>query len=619
MKSTWTQIKRMVGIVIPTSMAVMVIGSGAAWAQIETCPGINTDLGQMPTGLVGTKGYLSDATVAHCNTTYGGCFPMAGSDTLTNVAQGAIAGAGACLSYHNVGSTQGESNMLFGAQGSNLGGLSSRAQTAYQGFAPMSRNFTSAIRTNATVAAEGWEPSQPDVAVVGIDGAVVTFQPTTGQCVDLDDGIPPTCATACAAATSKGISALAVIMSGMPASGTVSLGTTAECSDPCRTCLVGYLASPSCEPVNRIEHIYRRDDKSGTQDTFREKVVDGCVGNNCSGTNVVKFWCNGKSEGNNSLPGGNIKNEDLDPIRRGCVGEDTTHAYSRCTYYPTAYTCKAGDPVLPANGSITVTEPTGATWDDVNKKWVETTVSKTYTNPHNVAISCTQGLLVAISENDPGSTDITVSIGNRVKTDPNGFSMGMAGGASQSLISPPNDAVNVNTITNDPGNVYPGAYKFSRRLFFQNNPTFVDANGICTANGGNATATPCDTKTGRRSEELKVLAWAANDCNMAPITTSVGFLDKWAYGCGDNCSSGAGAQQESSILTCLAPGDGVGTPKQNVGAETETCPTCNGSDGKTYPFVGDGKLYGGCTNQAQTNACTTGAAPYPTSTYPALM
>jgi hypothetical protein len=57
--------------------------------------------------------------------------------------------------------------------------------------------------------------------------------------------------------------------------GTVSKGTTAECSDPCRTCLVGYLASASCQPVNRIEHIYRRDDKSGTQDTFREKVVDG--------------------------------------------------------------------------------------------------------------------------------------------------------------------------------------------------------------------------------------------------------------------------------------------------------------------------------------------------------
>jgi hypothetical protein len=590
-------------------MAVLAIGSGAAWAQIETCPGINTDLGQMPTGLVGTKGYLSDATVAHCNATYGGCFVMAGSDTLTNIAQGAIAGAGACLSYHNVGSTQGEANMIFGATGANTDGLSGRAQTAYQGFAPMSRNFTSAILNDATIAGEGWAPAHPDSAVVGIDGAVITFQPVTGQCVDLDDTYPSACTSACATPAAHGVSALAVLISGNPASGTISNGTTAECSDPCRVCLVNYLASASCQPVNRIEHLYRRDDKSGTQDTFREKIADP------SG-NPVKFWCNGKSEGNNSLPGGNIKNEDLDPIRRGCVAEDSTHAYSRCTYYPTAYTCKSGDPVLPANGTITVTEPTGASWDDVNKKWVETTGSKTYVNPLNTAISCTQGLMVALSENDPGSTDITVSIGNRVKNDPNGFSMGMAGGASQSLISPPNDAVNINTITNDPGNVYPGAYKFSRRLFFQHNPTFVDNNGICTANGGIATVAPCDTKTGRTHEEGLVLAWASNACNLAPITEAVGFLDKFAYGCGDNCTSGSGSQQESSILTCLPPGYGVGTPKQNVGAETEVCPTCNGSDGKTYPFVGDGKLYGGCPNQAQTIACVAGVAPFPALTYP---
>jgi hypothetical protein len=53
-----------------------------------------------------------------------------------------------------------------------------------------------------------------------------------------------------------------------------------------------------------------------------------------------------------------------------------------------------------------------------------------------------------------------------------------------------------------------------------------------------------------------------------------------------------------------------------VGAETEVCPTCNGSDGKTYPFVGDGKLYGGCPNQAQTIACVAGVAPFPALTYP---
>jgi hypothetical protein len=619
MERAWTPAKslhRPFVIMMATSMAHLIVGSGTAWAQIETCPGINTDLGQMPAGLVGAPGYMSDADVAACNATYGGCFTMAGSDTLTNIAKGAIAGSHACLSYHNVGSNQGEANMIFGATGANTGSLSSRAQTAYQGFAPMSRNFTSAIFANATVTSEGWAPTPTNV--VAIDAGVITFQTMTGQCVDLDDTVPSACASACASAVSQNISALAVLIGGMPASGTISKGTTAECSDPCRSCIVGYLGSPSCQPVNRIEHVYRRDDKSGTQDTFREKVVD-------NGNNPVKFWCNGKSEGNNSLPGGNIRNEDLDPIRRGCVGEDSTHAYTRCTYYPMAYTCKAGDPVLPANGTITVTEPTGATWDNVNKNWIETTASKTYKNPHNVDISCTQGLIVALSENDPGSTDITVSIGNRVKNEPNGFSVGLAGLASATLITPPNDAVNINTITTDPGNIYPGAYKFSRRLFFMRNPTFADANGICTANGGNATAAPCDTKPGRRAEEDKVWAWSTtgsgnnNSCNLTPFIESAGFLDRMAFGCYDNCASGAGIMDEGVLLTCQPSNPGVAMLKQNVGAETETCPTCSSADGKTYPFVGDGKLYGGCWAQTQTNACSVGAAPYPASTYPSLM
>jgi len=607
MKCTWTQLKRMVGIAIPTSMAVLAIGSGAAWAQIETCPGINTDPATLP--IVGFPGYMSDAHVAACNALYGGCFTMAGSDTLTNIAQGAIEGSGACLSYHNVGSSQGEANMLFGG---GISGLSSRAQTAYQGLAPMSRNFTSAILANATGAT--WAPNATNV--VAIDAGVVTFQPMTGQCVDLDDAIPAACTSACSGAVSRNVSALAVLVSGMPAgSTTVSKGTTAECSDPCRTCLVGYLASASCEPVNRIEHIYRRDDKSGTQDTFREKITD-------NGGNPVKFWCNGKSEGNNGLPGGNLKNEDLDPIRRGCVNEDSTHSYSKCSYYPLKYTCKFGDPVLPANGSITVSEPTGATYNSTTHKWTETTASVTYVNPHGVDISCTQGLVVALSEADPNDTDITVSIGNRVKNDPNGFSMGLAGMASTTLISPPNDAVNINTITTDRGNIYPGAYKFSRRLFLQRNAAYADSAGICTANGGTATASPCDTKTGRKAEETKMWNYATgngvNGCSMTPAIAAAGFLDRMEYGCTDNCSSGSGSQQESGILTCLGASPGVGTPKQNVGAEGESCPTVSSADSKCYPYIGDGVLYGSCPLDGTSNACVTGnPAGYPATVFPA--
>jgi hypothetical protein len=612
------------------SMAVLIAGSGPAWAQIEVCPGINTDPALQP--IQGFPGYMSDATVAHCNSTYGGCFRMDGSEDMTKIIQGAIEGAGACLSYHNTGSAQSEANMLFGG---GIGSLSQYQRTAFQGLAPMSRNFTSDILQNPTVVSEGWQLNQPDIEVVGLDAGVITFQPVTGGCIDLDDGIPAACATACSGAIPYGPSALAILISGYNPKfygmGMIGTGTTAECSDPCRTCLVGYLASPSCESVSRIEHIYRPDDKSGTEAAFREKLVDYTGDPVPRYGNPVQFWCNGKSEGNNGLPGGNLKNEDLDPIRRGCVGDDSTHAYTKCTYYPLAYTCKAGDPALPANGSITVSEPTGATYNSSTHQWVQTTSSVTYTNSHNAAISCTQGLIVALSERDPGSADISTSIGNRVKTDPNGFVVGMAGLASANLISPPNVAVNINTITRDPGNIYPGAYKFGHRLFLQRNPSYADVNGICQANGGNATSAPCDTKAGRGTEENKVLAWAANDCNMAPIVTSVGFLDKWAYGCGDNCSSGAGAQEESDTITCLASGPGVGLPKQYVGAEGEACPTVSSGDGKCYPYVGDGRIYGivgnhnQCTLDSGVLDCISGnpagypSTAFPASTYPKLM
>jgi hypothetical protein len=586
----------MVGIAIPTSMAVMAIGSGAAWAQMETCPSTDiTDLSQLP--IKGFPGYMTPADAAACRTKYPGtpgCFRMDGSDTLTNIAQAAIKGSHACLSYHNIGSSQGEANMLFGG---GISGLSSRAATAYQGFAPMSRNYTSNILANSTGAT--WAPDEHNV--VAIDAGVFAFWPKTGGCVNLNDKIPSSCSTQCASAITNNVSGLAVLVGGSPASGSVSKGTTAECSDPCRTCLLGYLISPSCEDVSgTFQHIYRRDDKSGTQDTFREKITDA------SG-NPVKFWCNGKSEGDNGNPGGNIKNEDLDPVRTSCVGDDGTHAYSKCTHYPLKYTCKFGDSALPANSTVTRHEPTGASYSS-STGWTTTYSDVSYTNPYSHDIPCTQGVVVALSENDPGSDDITISIGNRVKTE-GGLSIGLAGKAAQDLISPPNVAVNINTITVDPGNIYPGAYKFSRRLFFQRNAAFTDSVTSST-----------DQVAGRKAEETLVWNYATNTpCSLTPAIKTAGFLDRMEFGCADNCTSGSGSTSEGGILTCASASAGAGTPKQNVGAEGETCPTKSGADSKCYPFVGNGILYGDCTVDGTNNACTAGGtSPYPTSTYPKL-
>src|SRR5664279_5005826 len=161
MKSTWTQLKRTLGIALPASAAVMAIGSGPAWAAdvIETCPDITiTDLTTLP--VPGFPGYMPHAQAVSCTTAHGGCFRFDGSDTLTNVAQQAVVGSGACLSYHNAGSGQGEKNIA------NLTG-----STTIQGVAPMSRNFVPSVTGIPVNVAN----------VVALDAPVFTFQTLGSQ------------------------------------------------------------------------------------------------------------------------------------------------------------------------------------------------------------------------------------------------------------------------------------------------------------------------------------------------------------------------------------------------------------------------------------------------------
>jgi hypothetical protein len=227
----------------------------------------------------------------------------------------AIVQSGACISYHNVGSGQGETNLTNDLQG--VTGV-----TTCQGVAPMSRNFTSA-KISAMIAL-GKDVTPGKENVLALDAPVVTVHYKAGtECQDRSPGYvsgnshlaPPN-------------SDLAQALAGYPASGTVSNGTTAECSDPHRIAAVQAMAD--CQGVDSIQHIYRRDDKSGTQDTWREHLQ-------------TKYWCNGKSEGNTNAAGSNLKNEDLDPIRRPCVGEDANFAKTKCTFYPSTIACTAGD------------------------------------------------------------------------------------------------------------------------------------------------------------------------------------------------------------------------------------------------------------------------------------
>jgi len=82
--------------------------------------------------------------------------------------------------------------------------------------------------------------------------------------------------------------------------------------------------------------------------------------------------------------------------------------------------------------------------------------------------SCTQGLVVAISQGDDGTNntyapgqlpaDVTQSIGRRVGNDAIGFLVGLAGLGSVKNVSWLATGTTLNTISYAPSSIYPGAY-----------------------------------------------------------------------------------------------------------------------------------------------------------------
>jgi len=554
----------MPGVAIPTSIAILAIGSGAAWAQ-ETCP--DKALAPAKEPMTGFPGYMDSANVQACATKYGkvydgvngtpACFRLDGSDTLTEVIQRSINQSGACISYHNIGSGQAETNML-AAVGTGSG-------TVNQGIGPMSRNFKSTAANNdsshgVAIVNPTWVPN--DQNVVALDAGIWTFHTQGGDVKNLWSSVwtGPMLTpvdSSCTPFMNAGVSPLAILIAGAPASLTGSPprseATTPECAHPCRYWLLNQLGSQSGEGT-QIEHILRRDDKSGTQDTFREKLN-------------VDRWCNGKSEGNVNALGSNLLNEDLDPIRKDCMASDTNYAVSRCTYYPTSQSCEN------VNGNLDGDIP-AAVGGVPGTLTIRGTV---LTNPYTQPLHCTQGAVVALSENDPtagGAYDITSSIGLRVAFGaglPLGSIVGLAGLASEVGV---NDVPSIDGITTVPNNIYHGNYMFARRLFVMNNPGFTQANAL-----------PAE-QAGRPTEEQKLYNWmtVSNVCDVSTIATNpqVGFLSKWiATTCtsSETCVSAG----EGTILTCLKADYGVSTPKMNIGDETS-----NNACDVNYPCVANG-------------------------------
>jgi hypothetical protein len=222
----------------------------------------------------------------------------------------------------------------------------------------------------------------------------------------------------------------------------------------------------------------------------------------------------------------------------------------------------------------------------------------------------TLGLVVALSEKDPGSPDVTVSIGKRVALDPSGQVVGYAGREAAFTV-PGATKVNVHTIVPSIPNVRVGLYDLSRRLFLQKGD-LTDPNVVAADPTG---------------EQAKLLAWATGigqesypSCldpdgnpicgrpNMDPVMKSFGFV---------TCTDDPFDTPVPPNLCGTSPQPFVGPTCNLCGATGATCTTssqccsgtCNGSTCQSCRPAGFG-----CNADADccSGSCDTSAFPAPT-------
>jgi hypothetical protein len=451
------------------------------------------------------------------------CYKLKGSDTLFDIMTAAINGARAgSITAGGVTNTftpvTGATDLFYEGTGSGNAETQMRTATATgigaQSIGPMSRNFRPTIidplvpgwapRTAAAPTANGHAAWAPNVAnVVGLDAAVFVVKATGAlDNIDfttfVDSSVPsafkkaninnpsvpdtfgngngfgnidaactlcgqagqPTCSATCVNYNNL----MGVILSGVDGSGTLK-----ACSDPRRVQAIQDVAGNL--GATTLSHLFRRDDNSGTTDTFKDRIMvvrqtdatapryvytggrfcNGTAVGQISGAAVQQGLCSTSravctvnadctASGAGQVCQFNLNNQDFDPIRRPCTPSDATRAPTTCTDMTTGARCLASD-----------------------------------NNPN-----CTQGFIVALSDTDPGASDITVSIGKRVGLG-DGSVIGYAG--REAALNTGAKSLKINTIGSTDDNVRPGSYLLARRLFIQN--TFansVDANDVPTVN-----------------------------------------------------------------------------------------------------------------------------------------
>jgi hypothetical protein len=465
-------------------------------------------------------------------------YNFVGSDTLTEVVRDAISNASAdgtlapdTFDYVNTGSGAAEKALS--------------ASPPTQRIAPMSRNFKASVLS----AHPGWTPGLKNI--IGLDAAVLVQKAAASggysKCPDLS--IPlETNTTGMVNPPYAGVDSLMGLILG----GTGGVGDTAACSSPERLAAITTLAS-CFGGISTISHFYRRDDRSGTADTMKEKYR-------------VQRFCSGRAPGLVNGLDNNMANDDVDPVRRPCVKASGSYAQTPCTIYPTGVACS--DPTTPG---------------------------------------CTQGLLVALSQNDPGMPDITTSIARRVRLDTQNQTVGFAGreAARQSGNATPT----VNTISPNDTNVRSSAFLTARRLF-------VNWGDTALADAGNEAA------------QEALYDWMTNKVtggrvNVDPILVSHGFLP-----CTPDSSDPSGPSNlcskklpppaaETTPGQCIPsgkPGDGgtsiccstgLASPASSVNCPAPVCQAVNTACVPTGSAVTDNCCAGlTCTDQGDGNfAC----------------
>ena len=439
-----------------------------------------------------------------------------GSDTLGDVAPTTITASGATeLHYRAMGSGTGEANVLAGTQS----------------IAFMSRNFKATVLSGT--GHSGWQP-QPN-NVLGLDAGVVVVRNWTQKMQNVV--MAPDTANPGKALPDSDIS---LVMSGYQAA-----GTAAACRHPNRLAAIDRITNAM--HTSQINHFYRRNDASGTTDTFRERVLTRAASGGGG------RFCNGQAPGGVKTDGvtlyTNMDSDDADPVRRDCVftAGDTAHKQTKCTFWPANVTCTFGQTSTGVGGI-----PDGT--------------------------PCTQGLVIPITDADTGSTDSTTTIAARVAADDSNGTLGFAGREAVRQPGAPTYGPTINKISAADANVRLNQYPLSRRLFL---------------NHGDPITSPAGDPllADKQAQENTLYDYATGDngrCNMGPIMKQWGFVPCYQNcnnpGSGYNlCDDSSISAAETTLGLCTAEGKActAGTTLCCDGSTCAgtTCPLASGQAG----------------------------------------